>query len=199
MCSVCGASAFGPQPRALLDAEAMLLVDDRQSRRSKSTPSVSSACVPTATARFDRWRSFPRGVARARSALAAEDRLERYAERQAAAARVWPHAGRREFPSAPSAPIARRCAPPARSRRRRPASFRSRRRPAANGSSEYRAPCRPIFANRPALRAGQREREVRLELFDEVGWDAQCQRSRSRRVRPGEAAPTPPAPGTRRR
>ena len=30
MCRVCGERAFGAQPRALLDAETMLLVDNRQ-------------------------------------------------------------------------------------------------------------------------------------------------------------------------
>ena len=175
MCRVCGARALGAQPRALLDAEAMLLVDDRQAQagRNPRLRSAARASRPRASASPLAKPARRARVARA-LALAAEDGFDARRRTASSSGASFARVLRREdFGRRHQRATARRCATRARSRRRRRASFRCRRRPAAGGSSARRAPCRPKSRNRSALRARERERQRRLELLEQARRHAQ--------------------------
>ena len=81
MYSVCGDAPFRAQPRALLDAEAMLLVDDRQAQPIEIDAFGQQRVRSDRERRFAAGELFDRGAPRAR-ALAAEDGLDADAERQ---------------------------------------------------------------------------------------------------------------------
>ena len=142
MCSVCGECALGAQPRAMLDAEPVLFVDDRQSEPFEIDAFGQQRVGADRERRFAAGQ--PRNGAVARPpALAPEHGFDGNPQRQQQRRQFAQHAATPESPSAPSARTARRCATPSTSRPRPPASFRCRRRPATGGSSERRASCRP--------------------------------------------------------
>ena len=125
------------QAGALLDAEAMLLVDHGDEQAVELDARSSSACVPTAidaspeASRCSRTR-------RSRRRDLAGDQLDREAERLEQRRAAWPRAAGRASRSAPSARPARRPRRRARARAPRRPSCPSRRRRAAAGASGAR-------------------------------------------------------------
>ena len=142
MYSVCGAAPLAAQPRALRDAEAMLLVDDHQARaaRTRRSRSAARACRPRAPPR-------PSGCARSRARRSRAPELPntastRDAERQQQRRELLRVLRGEDLGRRHQRALQRRRDARARSRPPRPASCRCRRRPAAAGSSAPSASCR---------------------------------------------------------
>ena len=158
MCSVCGETPLARSRARCSTPKRCCSSMITSPRRSKSTPSVSSACVPTATARLTAGDLVACGSCE-RAALTAEDRLERDAERQEQ---------RREFGRVLRGEnLGRRHqrrlhAVARRQHDRRGGDERLAAADVALQQTVHRHVARhvvPDFENRPALRAGERERK----------------------------------------